>query len=167
MQSLQDKDSLPVSLDKTSDDSSPNREASDKELLKSLRARAEKPQVQAMCVDHPQVIAKRNCAIENEYYCEDCLTNLNGLWISKKYLDYYLKSEWQQIIMVPDQTENSDIRNRINKVKTFLWNDKNIPLIVQGHHKINVQSDAIESYLVLIGRKADEDFLKSELSFIN
>ena len=69
--------------------------------------------------------------------------------------------------MIANDDNNLDLKDRIIKMKKELWESKNLPLIVQGHYKINVQEDEIEEYTVLFARKEDEKFIKKELSFIH
>lgn len=136
------------------------------ELLKSLRARKEEPRPGLYCVDHPDEIAKGLCAISAEPYCEHCLTKQGDVRISKKYLDLYLDNEWIQVVMIQNNESNQDLKDRIMKVKRSLWTEKSLPLIVQGHFKINVQEDLIEEYTVVMSRVSDKDFVQKELSFV-
>jgi hypothetical protein len=136
------------------------------ELLTALRSSSSEKAHSLYCIDHPDEFAKGKCAISGEFYCMHCLTKQGDVKISKKYLDLYLDNEWIEVSMIPNDENNLDLKERILKMKQHLWDANNLPLIVQGHYKINVQDDQIEEYTVLFARKEDEKFIKKELSFI-
>ncbi len=69
--------------------------------------------------------------------------------------------------MVENNQDKKDMFDRLMSIKKDLWDTSSIPVVVQGHYKINVESDEIESYTVLFSREEDVPFIKSELSFIN
>lgn len=137
------------------------------ELLNSLRASKKETQAAPLyCVDHPDELNKGRCAISGDLYCEHCLTKQGDVIMAKKYLNLYLDNDWVEVIMIANNKKNMDVKERIMKMKRSFWQDKDLPLIVQGHYKINIQDDEIEEYTVLFARKEDEDFVKKELSFI-
>ena len=134
------------------------------DILKAIKSR----QKQSLyCLDHPDMMAVGQCAISGDSYCEHCLTKQKEVRLAKKYLDYYLDSEWVEVAMVSNQEISQDCAERIIKVKNFLWQEKSLGMIVQGHYKINVQNDEIEAYTVIIAKKDDSDYIRKELSFIH
>ncbi|MCO4755688.1 MAG: hypothetical protein KC478_14500, partial [Bacteriovoracaceae bacterium] len=118
------------------------------------------------CVDHEDMIASGQCAISGESYCEHCLTKQKDIKVAKKYLDLYLDSDWTEVAMIANVEVSQDAVDRIVKVKRSLWQERSMPMIVQGHYKINVQTDAIEAFTVIIVRKDDSDYIQKEISFI-
>jgi uncharacterized protein YfeS len=120
----------------------------------------------SVCVDHPDVPALKKCAISDQSYCELCITRQLDVWVAKKYLDVLLDSEWEEIYMLPDTKGHHDVKSRLQKVKSELWQNNGIPVLIQGHYKINVEDDKIESYTVIKARVEDLRLLKRELSFL-
>lgn len=141
----------------------PNFNRGPADILKAIRSQQGRG---LYCVDHPDLIAIGHCAISGESLCEHCLTSQKEVKLAKKYLDLYLDSEWVEVLMLPNKEVSQDAAERIVKVKSSLWEDQARPMIVQGHYKINVESDEIEAFTVVIARKDDSDFIKKELSFI-
>lgn len=136
------------------------------ELLEALRAKKEEAEHSLYCVDHPDEFAKGKCAISGEPYCGHCLTKQGDVRISRKYLDLYLDNEWAEVMMIPNDDHNKDVKSRLMKMKKEMWETENLPLIVQEHYKINVQADEIEEYTVILSRVDDLNYVKKELSFI-
>ena len=120
----------------------------------------------SVCVDHPDAPALKKCAITDQSYCEHCITRQLDVWVAKKYLDVLLDSEWEEMFMLPDTKGHHDVKTRLKKIKTELWETKGIPLLIQGHYKINVEDDKIESYTVIKARTEDLKLLRKELSFL-
>lgn len=147
-----------------SDKMSLKRAAVSQDLLKALRMRQGGGH---FCIDHPEEYSLGLCAISGEPYCEKCLSVQSDVKVAKKYLDIYLDNEWEEVIMLPNQSLSSDMIERLVKMKEELWQKENLPLMVQGHHKINVETDDIEIYTVIFARKEDKDYIKGEISFIN
>lgn len=135
------------------------------DLLKALRMRQDSGG--HFCKDHPEEYSLGLCAISSEPYCEKCMSVQNEVKVAKKYLDIYLDNEWLEVSMLPNHTLSHDMIERLIKIKEDLWQNKNLPLMIQGHHKINVDTDEIEIYTVIFARSEDKDFIRSELSFIN
>lgn len=148
--------------DKSDVEVKPKRAGAD--ILKALRSNQG---AGLYCSDHPDMMAVGQCAISGESFCEHCLTNHQDIRLAKKYLDLYLEGDWQEVVMLHNQDISQDAAERIVKVKSGLWRKEGLPIIVQGHYKINVQNDEIEAYTVVIARKDDVDHVRKELSFIN
>lgn len=120
----------------------------------------------SVCIDHPDAPALKKCAISDQSYCDHCITRQLDVWIAKKYLDVLLDSDWEEIYMLPDTKGHHDVKARLQKVKSELWQHRGIPVLIQGHYKINVEDDKIESYTVIKARLEDLALLKKELSFL-
>jgi hypothetical protein len=69
--------------------------------------------------------------------------------------------------MVPTDKKNTEVKDRLMKVKKELWDEKSLPIIIQGHYKINIQDDEIEEFIVVLTRNEDKEFIKGELSFLS
>lgn len=121
----------------------------------------------SVCIDHPDAPALKKCSLSDQSYCESCITRQLDVWVAKKYLDVLLDSEWEELFMLPDTKSHHDVKVRLKKVKAELWEKRGIPVLVQGHYKINVEEDEIESYTVIKARAQDLEFIKKELSFLD
>lgn len=135
------------------------------DLLKALRMRQESGG--HFCIDHPEEYSLGLCAISSEPYCEKCMSIQNEVKVAKKYLDVYLDNKWEEVSMLPNKVLSHDMIERLIRIKEDMWKNKNLPLMIQGHHKINVDTDEIEIYTVIFARSEDKDYIKGELSFIN
>ena len=137
------------------------------EVLQSLRAtkKVKTPSPSLYCVDHPEEFSSGKCAISGDLFCEHCLTKQGEVKISRKYLDLYLDSEWVEVAMFLNSESSKDKKDRILLVKKELWDNEELPMLVQGHYKINVDEDEIEEFTVVFVREADKDFVKKELAF--
>lgn len=142
----------------------------DPEVLKSLRSsqkiKQKKIESSVFCKDHPDEYSNGKCSISGDSYCEICLTKQDDIKIARKYLDLYLDHKWQELFMVPSGKENKDLMERIYNVKMDLWKTQSLPVIVQGHFKINIHDDQIEEYIVVLAREEDQALVREKLSFI-
>lgn len=134
------------------------------DLLKALRSK--KTQEDLFCIDHPKTHSSGACAISGEYYCEECLVNQEDVKLAKKYADIYLENKWLQVCMIPNVGMDQTSIDKIVQTKKELWTKESVPLIVQGHYKINVETDEIEAFTVVMTRENDFDFINTQLAFI-
>jgi len=140
------------------------RSAVSQDLLKALKTRQSGGH---FCLDHPEEYSLGLCAISGEPYCEKCLSVQSDIKVAKKYLDIYLDNKWVEVLMMPNSSISPAMIERLVNVKEELWDKESLPLIVQGHHKINVDTDEIEIYTVIFARDEDRDYIKGEISFVN
>lgn len=137
------------------------------EVLKSLRSNAKYQTQKAYCVDHASEISVGVCSISGESYCEHCLATYNNMKFAKKFLDIYLSSDWPELTTIAETIGNKDLIERIYKAKKELWLERALPVIVQGQYKINIDTDEIESFVVILTRIEDQETIKNEFSFIH
>jgi hypothetical protein len=137
------------------------------ELIKSLKKTEDAQLIKHKCVDHPDREVKGKCLISGDYFCEECITVYKDMKFGKKYIELFLASEWVEVVTIPNDDHQADVTERINKMKMEFWKEKKLPLIVQGHYKINIQTDQIESFTVIMSRVKDKELFKKEFSFIN
>jgi hypothetical protein len=134
------------------------------DLLKALRSK--KTQGDLFCIDHPKTHSSGICAISGEYYCEECLIKQDDIKLAKKYADIYLDNKWVQVFMFPNTGIAPESIDTIVETKKQLWQKQSVPLIVQGHYKINVDTDDIEAFTVVMSREEDFENIKEKLSFL-
>lgn len=112
------------------------------------------------CVDHSTEVSIGNCAISGNAYCKHCLKTFQNIKVGKKYLNMFLASDWLDFLVIPKRDIYDDVDPRLLDLKRELWENEKMPIIVQNHYKINIDSDQIESYTVFKSRKEDVDSLK-------
>ena len=129
------------------------------EVLEALRSTGEdKLKVNSVyCNDHPDAYSNGKCSISLEPLCEQCLSKQGEILIGRKYLELYLENEWEELFMIK---QDKDVKDRFIKVKKELWDNDQLPVIIQGHYKINVQDDNIEEYIVVLTRPEDKEVVK-------
>lgn len=138
------------------------------ELAKIVKESEGKSNLEAkLCSDHPDTPAFKQCALSGEYLCANCITKQRDTWVAKKYMDLFLDSNWEEFIMLANTEENQDNIQEILDRKRELWSGDNVPLIVQGHYKINVENDNIESFTVVLIRPEDRDKIQQALSIFH
>lgn len=135
------------------------------DLLKALRSK--RNEADLFCIDHPKTHSEGVCAISGEYYCELCLVKQDDIKIAKKYADIYLENNWSQVLMLPNIGISGEVIEKIVETKMNLWKHNSMPMIVQGHYKINVDTDEIEAFTVVMSRVEDFDQIKKQLDFIS
>jgi hypothetical protein len=145
----------------------PTKKEISQELIKSLKKTEEAQLTKHKCVDHADREAKGKCLISGDYFYEECLTIYKDMKFGKKYIELFLSSEWVEVVTIPNDDHQADVTERIQKMKMEFWKEKKLPLIVQGHYKINIQTDQIESFTVVMSRIKDKELFQKEFSFIN
>ena len=118
------------------------------------------------CIDHPENSAKGNCSISNEYYCELCITKEKDVRIARKYLNMFLDTEWKDTFFFNNSEIGTEKLNELFRVKVELWKDKSIPVITQQQFKINIETDDIETYTVVMTREEDQGVIDGRLGFL-
>jgi hypothetical protein len=160
-------ESTPTEIQNTNKSLERLKEKPSKELIKALRASnnfdAPTKKVNSVyCIDHPENFSNGKCSISLEPLCEQCLSKQGDMVIGRKYLDLFLENEWIEIQMIRDEKE---IKKRYMDVKQDLWIKDSIPTIIQGHFKINVETDEIEPYIVLFAPEDQHELVRSKFTF--
>jgi transcriptional regulator with PAS, ATPase and Fis domain len=143
------------------------KEKPSQELIKALRSSnnfdAPSKKVNSVyCIDHPENFSNGKCSISLEPLCEQCLSKQGDMIIGRKYLDLFLDNEWVEIQMIRDEKE---IKKRYMDVKQDLWIKDSVPTIIQGHFKINVETDEIEPYIVLFAPEDQQELVSNKFTF--
>lgn len=118
------------------------------------------------CVDHPDLPSKGVCAISNKLYCELCLTKEKDVKIARKFLNLFLDHDWPVQYMVNDTEIGADKLNEVMRVKKELWNSSQLPIITQKQFKINIESDEIEIFTVIMIREKDKAITEQRFGFL-
>lgn len=118
------------------------------------------------CVDHPENPAKGKCSISGEAYCELCITKEKDVRIARKFLHLFLDNEWENIYFVEDMLVGEDKIKQLMQIKMDIWNNEGTPIITQKQFKINIETDEIETFTVVMTRPEDSESVKSKFSFL-
>lgn len=118
------------------------------------------------CSDHPDLVSVGVCAISGKNYCEHCLKSFQSLKIGKKYMNLYLDHEWAVFMTLAKESTFADPPKEVLDLKYRLWSESQIPVIVQSQFKINIDSDEVESFIVLKARTMDIDVIQSQFEEI-
>ena len=118
------------------------------------------------CMDHPESSAKGVCSISDEPYCELCITTENEVRFARKFLDLYLDSKWEVIYFVNNESLGRDKVQDLYKTKKSIWKESETPLITQKQYKINIESDEVELYTMVMARDIDHEVIKEKLNFL-
>lgn len=119
------------------------------------------------CIDHPELYAKDFCAISYEPYCELCLTKERDIKISRKFLDLFLDSAWENSFIFNNEDKGADKLNELMGIKKRLWSESETPIIAQKQFKINIENDQVESYTFVKTRVSDHELIVKKLDFLN
>jgi hypothetical protein len=114
----------------------------------------------AYCVDHPTEVSTGVCTISMEAFCQHCLKEFGSHRIGKRHLNIYLNNEWEEFMTLPIDDE-SELSKKIIDMKKHLWSQKQKPVIVERHFKIDVTDDEVEVFTILKGRKEELEELKT------
>lgn len=118
------------------------------------------------CVDHLENEAKGICSISGEQYCELCITKENDVRIARKFLNLFLDTTWNDTFFFNNKDIGKEKINELMRVKNELWHSKSIPVIAQKQFKINIETDDIETYTVVMTREQDQSEISSRLGFL-
>ena len=119
------------------------------------------------CVDHPDLHSKGMCAISNKLYCELCLTKEKDVKIARKFLNLFLDHKWPVKYMINNSNVGADKLNEVMRVKKELWNSSQIPVITQKQFKINIETDDIETFTVVMIRDKDKVITEQRFGFLD
>lgn len=149
--------------------SSLGTETPENSLLSIAKANAaqEVESIGQKCVDHPELDAKGICSITDEPYCELCITKEKDVKFARKFLNLVLDSEWQTFFFESNKALGADKLNELYKIKKDLWKKQQIPLITQKQFKINIETDEIEAFTLIMARSEDIGQVEAKLDFLN
>lgn len=138
-----------------------------KEQIEKARSQKQLDSVHGQfCVDHPENMAKGKCSISGEPYCELCITKEKDVRIARKYLHLFLDNTWENIFFIEDEILGEEKLAKLMDLKKEIWSNDGTPIITQKQFKINVETDMIETFTVVMARPEDSEMVKSKFSFL-
>lgn len=101
------------------------------------------------CPYHPTEPGEVQCGMCARYFCSRCVRPMKSIYFCKEHMALYLRNHWTEVLTI--KTNSSDPENgvRLYERKQQLFIEQQIPTYVETHYKIEVDSDFIETYLVL------------------
>ena len=159
---LRDSQQQPQTLSSGFEDKMPKEVRSEVEAAKASKENM----LGKFCIDHPDLEAKGRCSISDEIYCELCITKENDVRIARKFLHLFLDSEWKNTFILNNEDVGADKLNELMRVKKEIWSGHSIPIITQKQFKINIESDKIEIFTVVMSREQDEVMIEKRFGFL-
>jgi hypothetical protein len=114
------------------------------------------------CSVHDDLAAVAACAVCDEYFCSDCLRQHENLYFCSTHLHLFLDSEWKEYESIQTSTDDPERGVRFYELKKKLWSEKNIPMVILTHYKIDVDTDTINTFLKVLVRDLDLKLVKKE-----
>ena len=115
------------------------------------------------CHKHVDKLPDGQCAICNHFFCTDCLKQHENLSFCIEHYQIFLTNKWEVAHTIKTTPEQPGLGVNLFKEKKLLWQKHSIPSYTVTYYKINIENDAIESYVKLYGRAQD----KQKLSIIS
>ncbi len=115
------------------------------------------------CHNHPEDQSIGSCLICEEVFCENCLIEHDGLYFCKEHFRIFASNKWKQITDIKTTPDTPIDGLYIYHFKRKIWQERNAPIFILTHYKINIESDFIESFIQLNVLEKDAERLEKEL----
>lgn len=116
------------------------------------------------CHNHPDAQSVGSCLICEEVFCENCLSEHEGLYFCKEHFKTFANNKWRQITDVKTTPDTPIDGLYVYHFKRKIWKEEKIPCYILTHYKINLDNDFIESFIQLNVREEDADQLAQDIS---
>ena len=116
------------------------------------------------CEIHDKEHASGLCGICEKPFCEECLKEHDGLYFCPEHFKLYLSNEWKTITNIRTTPDTPEEGVFVYEMKRETWNDKGLPSFIVTHYKIDVASDAIESYVQLNVLEKDQPYFDAVMA---
>lgn len=113
------------------------------------------------CPNHPSEPGETVCAICDLHFCHACVKPFKSMYLCKEHFPMVMASEWGEVITVKASSADPEKGVKLYDLKKELFRDCDVPAYVETHYKINVDQDAIETYLVLFAKNEDVPVAKA------
>lgn len=117
--------------------------------------------IESHCYKHVDKLPDGQCAICNQYFCSDCLKQHENLSFCIEHYQIFLSNKWEVANTIKTTPEQPNLGVNLFKQKKLLWQKHSIPSYTVTYYKINIENDAIESYVKLYGRVQDKQKLST------
>lgn len=115
------------------------------------------------CPYHPTEAGEVQCGMCARYFCARCVRPMKSIYFCKEHMALYLRNQWKEVLTL--KTSSSDPENgvRLYDQKQQIFIEHQIPTYIETHYKIEVDSDFIETYLVLFAMEDQVEEVKKYL----
>jgi hypothetical protein len=114
------------------------------------------------CSVHDDLAAVAACAVCDEYFCSDCLRQHENLYFCSTHLHMFLDGAWKEYDSIQTSPEDPERGVRYYELKRKLWKEKNIPMVILTHYKIDIDTDTINTFLKVLVRDLDLKSVQKE-----
>jgi len=115
------------------------------------------------CPNHSEEPGEVMCAICDKIYCKSCIKSFKTLQFCKEHLPLVMRHDWEEIVTVKTATHDPERGVRLYDFKKEIFEKNDLPTYIETHYKINVDSDYIETYLVMYAMKESTKKIKNLL----
>lgn len=117
------------------------------------------------CPYHPQEPGEVQCGMCARYFCSKCVRPMKSIYFCKEHMALYLRSQWLEVLTLKSSSDDPEAGVRLFEKKNEAYLQKQIATYVETHYKIDVDSDFIETYLVLFAQESQQEEVKNLITF--
>lgn len=115
------------------------------------------------CPYHPQEAGEVQCGMCARYFCPKCVRPMKSIYFCKEHMALYLRHQWQEVLTLKTSSDDPEAGVRLVDKKQEIFTKYQIPTYIETHYKIDVDSDFIETYLVLFAQDDRVEQVKEHL----
>lgn len=115
------------------------------------------------CSNHADKFAQGVCAICDQNLCEHCLSQVNKTIFCADHFHTFKNNRWTSITNQKTTADTPISAQYIYDFKKYIWNCENHPCFISCEYKINLESDIIETYVILYVIGDDQEELTGKL----
>lgn len=116
------------------------------------------------CPYHPQEAGEVQCGMCARYFCSRCVRPMKSIYFCKEHMALFLRHNWQEVLTLKTSSDDPEAGVRLIDQKQRIYSENQLPTYIETHYKIDVDSDFIETYLVLFAQEAQVEQVKEHLS---
>jgi len=115
------------------------------------------------CPIHPEEAGEVQCGMCGKYFCNKCIRPMKSIYFCKEHMAVFLRNQWEEILTLKTSSSDPEAGVRLYDKKQLIFTEHKIPTYIETHYKIDVDSDFIETYLVLYAQENQAEQVKELL----
>lgn len=115
------------------------------------------------CPIHPEEAGEVQCGMCGKYFCNKCIRPMKSIYFCKEHMAIFLRNQWQEILTLKTSSTDPEAGVRLYDKKQLIFHEYEIPTYIETHYKIDIDSDFIETYLVLYAQENQVEQVKELL----
>ena len=119
--------------------------------------------MEANCHWHTKKEAVGICAICSKSLCQTCLKQWEKLQFCPEHFRTFGENKWIYITNLKTTPEDPGQVEFLFRMKQQLWKEQELPTYIVTHYKIDIETDEIESYVMLYCRSQDIEVIEPKL----